>query len=365
MDLLFLTRLANVDLHTSESFDCEECFGHGPYQKQMLFLILLGTLFTHSQTLVVSLVTGDVDHWCKMPGGFNISEADWKHIAIARETDGRFSSCRVYERCKPPAEHDASESTQDVHAVTPTVSSWYNRCFPDQVQDINSTRDAPCEAWDYDVHTAESSAVSTWDMVCERKVMRVVLASMQSFGGVVALVLVGSIADYIGRKTLLLGSAILLFISTICTFVATGYAYYAMARFLAGASVAVNGFFTFILPFESMTHAHRPQQVLLLAVIGIALSEVWTVVINLILMDWRLKQVIFLAPTALLLPALWFVRESPRWLVARGMLDAAEVVMMRAATINNFPLPATACLVQKLREHVKNPAVCESGDRAR
>ncbi|KAL1425165.1 hypothetical protein MTO96_019325 [Rhipicephalus appendiculatus] len=363
MALLFLNQLAGVDLRTSESFDCEECFGHGPYQKRMLFLVLLGTFMAHCQTLVVSLVTGDVDHWCRPPDGFNISATEWKHIAIPMDTDGRFSRCRVYERCKPPTEHDALVSRQHIDAVTSELESWYNRCFPDQAQDINSTRDAPCEAWDYDVRTAETSAVSSWNMVCDRRQMRVFLVSLPSSGSIVALVLVGAFADYFGRRTLLLGSAAMMFTCTICTFVATDYAYYAMACFLAGCSVAVNGVLTFIVPFESMTHAHRPQQVLLLGAIGVALNEVWAVIINLVVVHWRLKQVILFAPGALLLPTLCFARESPRWLVAKGRLDAAEAVMMRAARTNNFPLAATACLVQKLKEQLKNDAGCKSVDR--
>ncbi|KAL1437530.1 hypothetical protein MTO96_048911 [Rhipicephalus appendiculatus] len=309
MDLLFLTRLAGVDLRTSESFDCEECFGHGPFQKRMLFLILLGAFTTHCQTLVVSLVTGDVDHWCKPPSGLNISADDWKHIAIPKEADGRFSRCRVYERCKPLTEHGTLVDREDVDAAAPSAESLYNQCLSDQVQDINSTSDVPCEAWDYGVRTADSSAVSSWNMVCDRRLMRVVLVSMQSSGSVVGLVVVGVFADYIGRRTLLLGSAIALLACT----------------------------------------------VLLMAVLGLALCEVWTVVTNPVVIDWRLKQIIFLAPTALLLPALFFARESPRWLVARGRLDDAEAIMMRAATINNFPLPATACFVEKLKEHVQEP----------
>ncbi|KAH7939712.1 hypothetical protein HPB52_016303 [Rhipicephalus sanguineus] len=76
-----------------------------------------------------------------------------------------------------------------------------------------------------------------------------------------------------------------------------------------------------------------------------------------------LKQVIFLAPTALLLPALLTVRESPRWLVAKGRLDEAEAVMMEAAKVNNFPLALTACLVEKLREHMHNRLYREYADR--
>ncbi|KAL1425242.1 hypothetical protein MTO96_019393 [Rhipicephalus appendiculatus] len=363
MDLFFLSRLAGVDLRTSESFDCEQCFGHGPFQKRMLWIVLLGTFMAHGQTLLVPLVTGDVDHWCKPPDGFNISAAEWKHIAIPVETDGRFSRCRVYERCKPPAEHDPLVNRQDIDAVAPAAESWYNRCFTDQDPDINSTRDVPCEAWDYDPNTAESSAISTWNMVCHRRLMRLVLISMQSFGSVVGLFLVGAFADFIGRKTVLQGSAMVMLTCMICLFVATGYLFYATALFLAGCSVAVNAVFTFVVPFESMTHAQRPQQVLLVAIIGLALWEVWNIIMKLVLINWRLKQVIFLAPAALIFPVLWSVRESPRWLVAKGRLHEAEAVMMRAAAINNFPLPATACLVEKLKEQLKNRAGCENVDR--
>ncbi|KAL1433554.1 hypothetical protein MTO96_012388 [Rhipicephalus appendiculatus] len=207
MDLFFLSRLAGVDLRTSESFDCEQCFGHGPFQKRMLWIVLLGTFMAHGQTLLVPLVTSDVDHWCKPPDGFNISAAEWKRIAIPMETDGRFSRCRVYDRCKPPAEHDTSVNHQDIDAVTPAAELWYSRCFTDQDQDNNSTLAVPCEAWDYDPNTAESSAISTWNMVCDRRLMRLVLVSMQSFGSVVGLFLVGAFADFIGRKTVLQSSA--------------------------------------------------------------------------------------------------------------------------------------------------------------
>ncbi|KAH8030422.1 hypothetical protein HPB51_006854 [Rhipicephalus microplus] len=90
MDLLFLSRLAGVDLRTSESFDCDQCFGHGPFQKRMLLIILLGTFMGHGQTLLVPLVTGDVDHWCKRPIGLNISTDEWKHIAIPMEAGWAF-----------------------------------------------------------------------------------------------------------------------------------------------------------------------------------------------------------------------------------------------------------------------------------
>ncbi|XP_075529952.1 solute carrier family 22 member 7-like [Dermacentor variabilis] len=342
MDLFLPQRLTGVDLRTSESFDCEEGFGYGPFQKRMLLLILLGAFSVNCQTVVVSLVTGDVDHWCKPLAGFNISAADWKNIAIAREADGRFSRCRVYERCKPPA--------------GPAVAGWwYNRCFLSEreLQDTNDTRDAPCEEWDYDVRTAETSAVSYWSMVCQRRLLPAAISTLQNTGAVISLILIGAFV----------GSAVVMATGTVCTFVATGYAQYAVALFLTVASVAVHAAFTALIPFEVMTHAHRPQQLLLMAVMGLTLSEVWIVIVKSMVVDWRLKQIIYLAPTALLLPALFTARESPRWLVAKGRLEAAEAVMMQGAKTNNVPIAVTACLVEKLRKQIKNQVRRESADR--
>ncbi|KAL1419483.1 hypothetical protein MTO96_025392 [Rhipicephalus appendiculatus] len=92
-------------------------------------LILLVLFTTHCQTLVVSLVTGDVDHWCKPPGGFNISTANRTCIAIPMEADGHFSRCRVYGCCKPPAEDCAFVGSKDVNILAPVARSWCNLCF--------------------------------------------------------------------------------------------------------------------------------------------------------------------------------------------------------------------------------------------
>ncbi|KAH7934222.1 hypothetical protein HPB49_023137 [Dermacentor silvarum] len=347
MDLLLPRRLAGIDLRTSESFDCEEGFGHGPFQKRMLLLILLGAFLLKCQTIVVSLVTGDVDHWCKPLAGFNISAADWKNIAIPIESDGRFSHCRIYERCKPPAEPDYPVEHGKSTTEPATAARWYQRCFfnDHELQDTNDTRDVPCDDWDYDVRTAETTAVSFWNMVCHRRFLPAALVTLQNAGALVALVLIGAFVDYVGRRVWLLGTAVAVVTCTVSTLVATSYVHYAVARF----------------PYRGQcrrTHGFRLPD----PIRGSALCEVWIVIVKSIVIDWRLKQIIFLAPTALLLPALFTARESPRWLVSKGRLDAAEAVMMEGAKTNNFPIAVTACLVENLREQIENRAGQEGAD---
>ncbi|XP_075529951.1 solute carrier family 22 member 7-like [Dermacentor variabilis] len=365
MDLLLPQRLAGVDLRTSESFDCEDGFGYGPFQKRTLLLILLGFFSFNTQAAVVPLVTGDVDHWCKPLAGFNISAADWKNIAIPTEADGRFSRCRIYERCKPPVQPSSSTEDGRIGAGQAEAGWWYSRCFlgERELNDTNDTSDAPCDEWDYDIRTAETSAVSYWNMVCHRRSLPAALVTLQNTGSVVLLTLLGVFVDYVGRRAMLVGSAVAVVTCTVCTMVSTSYVCYAVARFFNGGSVSAFAVFAFLIPFEVMTHTNRPQQGLFLAVVSSATGEVWKAIVKSMVVDWRLKQAIFLAPMAFLLPALSVARESPRWLVAKGRLDAAEAVMMQAANTNNFPIATTACLVRKLREQVEKRKGLEGADK--
>ncbi|XP_050024594.1 solute carrier family 22 member 7-like [Dermacentor andersoni] len=245
MDLFLPQRLAGVDLRTSESFDSEEGFGHGPFQKRTLLLILLGVFSITSQTTLVPLLTADVDHWCKPPAGFNISAADWKNIAIPTEANGRFSRCRVYERCKPPADPSSPIQDRKIGAGPAEAGWWYSRCFLGQreLDDTNDTLDAPCEEWDYDVRTAETSAVSYWNMVCHRRFLPAALVTLHNTGSAISLILLGAFVDYVGRRAMLVGSAVAVVTCTVWTMVATSYVSYAMARLLNGASVAAYAIF--------------------------------------------------------------------------------------------------------------------------
>ncbi|KAH6942873.1 hypothetical protein HPB50_011385 [Hyalomma asiaticum] len=348
MDLFFPQRLACCDLRTSESFDCQDAFGYGAFQKRLFALIVLAAASIICQTIVVTLVQGDVDHWCKRPQGFNISAAEWKNIAIPLEADGRFSQCRVYERCVPPLDLDVKEPT----AKQAEPHWWHNECLVHNRE--NDTRDMPCDEWEYDESKADSTAVSTWNLVCQRRLLGIALVALQYAGAVVILVPSGAYADAISRRGCLLASAAALFTTTVCSFLAHQYYLYALARFLAGGIVGLNEIFSLVIPFEVTTHAHRPQQVLLWGMVGVLLAEVWEILIRRVPIFWSLKQLVFLAPTALLVPLSCTAPESPRWLVAKGRLEEAEAVMMQAAEANHFPLPDTAALTDKLREQARS-----------
>ncbi|KAL1428434.1 hypothetical protein MTO96_002811 [Rhipicephalus appendiculatus] len=353
MDLFFPQRLARYDLRTSESFDCQECFGYGAFQKRLFILLILSGFSLISQTSIVTIVFGDVDHWCKRPRGFNISAAEWKNIAIPLEADGRLSQCRVYERCMPPADLNFPNRQRMDNDMRAQPDWWYNECLNAASEAVNDTREITCEEWEYEDSMADSTAVSTWDLVCHRRLIRIAIVALQYAGSVLFLVTTGMYGDSLSRWICLVASAAALLATTVCTCLANTYYVYALARFLAGGLTAVNEVFSVVIPFEVATHAHRPQQVILWHLVGVFLAQLWEIVMTRAPMSWSLKQLVFLAPTALLLPVSFTAPESPRWLVTKGRLREAEAVMMQAAEANNFPLPSTAALMDRLKEQVE------------
>ncbi|KAL1428279.1 hypothetical protein MTO96_002675 [Rhipicephalus appendiculatus] len=230
---------------------------------------------------------------------------------------------------------------------------WYNDCLNAAPEAANDTRETSCKEWEYDDSVADSTAVTTWNLVCHRRLLRIAVVALQYAGAVIFLVTFGMYADSLSRRSCLVASAAALLATTVCNFLANTYYLYVMARFLAGGFVAVNEVFSIVVPFEVTTHAHRPQQVILWHLVGVLLAEVWEILMRRMSMSWSLKQLVFLAPTALLLPVSLTAPESPRWLVARGRLQEAKTVMMQAAKTNNFPLPNTAALIDKLRGQVE------------
>ncbi|KAH7956550.1 solute carrier family 22 member 7 [Rhipicephalus sanguineus] len=354
MELFSPQRLARCDLRTSESFDCQEGFGYGVFQKRLFVLLILAAFSLICQTSIVTLVFSDVDHWCKRPRGFNISAAEWKNIAIPLEADGRLSQCRVYERCMPPVHLNLPNRQRMDSAMQAQPDWWFNECLNATPEAANDTREISCKEWEYDVTVADSTVVSTWDLVCHRRLIRIAVVALQYAGAVLFLVTSGMYADSLSRRSCLVASAAALLTTTVCTFLATTYYLYALARFLAGGITAVNEVFSVVIPFEVTTHVHRPQQVILWHLVGVLLAEFWEILIRGVPMFWSLKQLVFLAPTALLLPVSFTAPESPRWLVAKGRLREAETVMMQAAEDNGFPFQCTAALMDKLREQVKS-----------
>ncbi|XP_077560725.1 solute carrier family 22 member 7-like [Haemaphysalis longicornis] len=315
MNVLQPSRLLSKELLTCESFDCYDDFGHGPFQRRLLLFRSLAFFLMNANSFVLHLITSDVGHWCKRPPHSNMSAASWITSAIPLESDGSLSRCLRNEHPDEP----------------------------------NNTNTIPCEEWEFEQELASTTIVSEWNLVCQRRSLIAVLILVHNGACAAFAIAVGSLADNGGRLRVLMAAIITLVFSTTATCLSDSYVVYAFFKFFVWGSAAVTMALPAVALFEVTTHENRPRHIVLARTVGVVFSDLWYVGWTHVQLDWKLKQTVLVLSTLLLLPALPYIEESPRWLTGQGRLRSAEDVMLSAAKSNIFPTSSTAWLHNKLK----------------
>ncbi|KAH9381795.1 hypothetical protein HPB48_009797 [Haemaphysalis longicornis] len=308
------------NLEASEGFDCADAFGHGNFQRGTFFFAVISVCVLHCHTLVFPLISGDVDHWCRQPAGLNISTDEWKRWAIPLDDQGQHSRCTLFANPNDP----------------------------------NDTTVVRCQAWDYDPEFAPTSIVNSWDLVCGRAWLIPLANALAMAGALVSLAVSGFVADRIGRKLVALGAASTLLIAAFGSSFATSYLVYVSTKFIISGSCTTLFIVSSVLLAEVSTHRYRSAHVGFAFASGLTLGDVmFAIASQLRHVDWVIRQLVMVSPTALIPVGFLLVSESPRWLIAKRQLASAEAIMQAAARTNGFHSDGPAKLVARLEERLK------------
>jgi sugar porter (SP) family MFS transporter len=168
------------------------------------------------------------------------------------------------------------------------------------------------------------------DFTLSDTAQQIVVASLL-LGAVFGALFGGPLADRVGRRRAIMVAAVIFIVGSLASALATGAAFLAIARFVLGLAVGGAGMVVPVYIAESSPSRVRGSLVSLqqfLITVGILLSYG----INYLLADaqaWRLMLGIGVVPALALLVGMFFLPESPRWLVGMDRDEEARAVLAR------------------------------------
>ncbi|KAK2655652.1 hypothetical protein Ddye_008704 [Dipteronia dyeriana] len=190
------------------------------------------------------------------------------------------------------------------------------------------------------------STIAQWNLVCERKFLAAIPASLFFLGSLLGSAVFGQLADTrLGRKKTVLVSCVLTSATFFFTSLSPNIWIYSLLRCANGFARSGIGIACLVLSTEVVGRKWRGQ----VGQYGFFLFTVGFISLPLIAYptrnNWRtLHRILAIFPMFYSLFLLPFISESPRWLLVRGKNKESIAVLKRFAKLNGKELPTNLTL---------------------
>lgn len=235
------------------------------------------------------------------------------------------------DTCLPIATNTSSSRTELYSTATKPKELYERRC--------TELKRSQWEFARYDLYEGpHKTIVNEFDLVCGRGYLAWLANSMLFFGWAIGAIVLGIIADYFGRKSVLFPSVSVVLVVTFAMAFSKAFWVVAVCRFIIGFFEAGCFLSMFVLATELVGPEKR----------ALAGNLVWfyftaaLMVLGLkayFIRDWRTLLIVSSAPWIFILLFWRFVPESVRWLLVKGKTVQAREILTKVATVNKKEMP--------------------------
>lgn len=214
--------------------------------------------------------------------------------------------------------------------------------------------DVPRNEWEF-IEDASYSIVTQFELHCERESLIFVATSLFFLGSAIGSILFGWMSDKYGRKRLVIPCTVCAMVVAFLSSFSPTFWVFGVTRFLLGFFAPGTVVMFFIIVSEMVGPKFRPLAGITLWLF-FTLSLIIVGVVAMYVRQWKMLMVYSTAPYMILLPLLFYVPESLRWLHVTGRLKEAHAVIEKCARMNgkSFEEPITLLPMRNVNHNV-NP----------
>ncbi|XP_029446413.1 solute carrier family 22 member 23 [Rhinatrema bivittatum] len=201
----------------------------------------------------------------------------------------------------------------------------------------NSSRDdCQCQQWDYRIRAGLSqNVVSKWDLVCD-SAWKVHIAKFSLIVGlIIGYLVLGCIADWVGRRLVLLFSIVFILIFGLSVALSVNVTMFSTLRFFEGFCLAGIILSLYALRIELCPPGYRFMITMVASFIAMA-GQFLMPGLAALCRDWQILQAIIICPFILMLPYWCIFPESLRWLMATQQFEASKKQILHLVSKNKM-----------------------------
>uniref|UniRef100_A0A8C4S3T9 Solute carrier family 22 member 6-A-like n=1 Tax=Erpetoichthys calabaricus TaxID=27687 RepID=A0A8C4S3T9_ERPCA len=304
--------------------------GLGRFQFINITLLFFAGVLVGSHQVLQNFTAAVPEHHCKIPN----------MTIVYHRWNGAWSNLDNQTLLKAFIPHD--QNNKPVSCLQFKEPQWHLIFSNSSLTNTTGLKTELCRhGWTYKRQEFTETIVSEWDLVCDMKHLRHTSQTIYMIGVLVGAIILGSLSDKFGRRTLLIWS-----------YLAAGSFVYCFLRFLAG--FAVSGVLLNSVSLNLEWIPIRSRTIFGAVFTGcFTLAQIVLAGTAFAIQDWRKLQIALSVPIFVPFVYSWWFPESARWLALNKKPDQAIQIIKKVSRINGRAKEGEAITAEVLLMHMQ------------